>query len=407
MKNNTRIESVLKRQLSEISLILERSYKHNENLGVLSGISGACLFQFYYAKYLNDSSKAQIATNIIKEAINRINDGYDFPSYCKGLGGFGWLIEHLVHEEFIEINTDDLLSDLDEYLYKVMILNTKEGYYDFLHGGIGYGMYFLKRFQNTKSNILRKRYQQYLRDLIFCLKKTSEKDNDSVKWTSKFNYETNELGYNLGLSHGISSIINFLSRLCFYAEFRIHAEPLVRGAILYVLKFENQEEYPFSLFPSWILNSSGSTNSRLAWCYGDLGIGLSLMIASKALNDDFLYQKSLQIFRYSIQRKTSEQTMVKDASFCHGSFGNAQIFNRVYKETKEDIFRKTAQYWINQGILMTNKIEIPEIQDKHYKSLPDWKKEVNFLTGIPGIGMAILFHLSDFEAKWDECLMLV
>ncbi|GAA4273595.1 lanthionine synthetase C family protein [Aquimarina gracilis] len=406
MKNNIELEQVLNAQLKSIGSILENKYHENSHLGVLAGTSGMSLFHFYYSKYLDQDFPSDIGFEILSKSIDRINNGYGFPTYCSGIAGAGWVFDHLVEEGFIEMNTDDLLPDLDEYLYNKMISDLNDGHYDFLHGAIGYGFYFLKRFKNTKSQALKERYINYLLSFLTNLAKLSEKDKNGLKWTSVLDIETGLQGYNLSLSHGMSSIINFLSRLHEYEEFKDSVSPILIGAITYLSSFENLDKNAFSLFPSRVTDPMEDTKSRLAWCYGDLGIGLSLRIAAKTLEDDMLYEMAIGVLKHASNRKTIEQSLVKDAGLCHGSYGNAQIFNRLYRETKEIVFRESAEYWIEEGVARATFKDGYAGYKQWYGPDKSWKSETNFLTGIAGIGMAIIFHLSDFETTWDECLMI-
>ncbi len=396
----------LEKQLKDISEILKNTYNDDSEIGVFSGISGISLFQFYYSKYLGVDYYSDCGVEMITESINRINKGYNYPTYCGGIAGAGWVVEHLSEEGFVEIDTDGLLSDLDAYLYDIMVIDITNNNYDFLHGAIGYGYYFLKRFQNTKSEKLKVRYTEFLIKLLKHLQQLSIKNEKGIKWVSVIDKTTGVQGYNLSLSHGISSIINFLSRLHKYLEFRQSVVPLLKGAISFVLNYENEEEGALSLFPSWVSDPYEKNSSRLSWCYGDLGLGVSLRIAAIALKDDDLYNKSLVILKHSAHRRTKEQSFVKDSAICHGAFGNALIFSRLYKETQDSLFQETASYWMKEGIAMAT-FEDGYVGYKQWGGDEiGWKNEIGFLTGIAGIGMTILFYLSDFETSWDECLMI-
>ena len=225
---------LLEKKLQEISHILKNAYKQDTNIGVLAGISGISLFFFYYSKYLDVDTYADTGTDILEEVIHKINDGYQFPTYCTGIAGAGWVFEHLSEKEFIESDTDDLLSSLDDYLVEMMNLEMQVGNYDFLHAGIGYGYYFLKRYQNTKSNNLKKQYKKCLNNMVLHLEKISEPDSNGIKWVSTLNIETEQKGYNLSLSHGMSSIITFLAKLHQIDTFRVIVTPLLKGAINYI-----------------------------------------------------------------------------------------------------------------------------------------------------------------------------
>ncbi len=402
MKN----KEVLEGKLKEISTILQKEYKNNENIGVLSGISGIALFHFYYSKYLDTNDQADIGVDMLEEAINRINEGYQYPTYCTGIAGAGWVFEHLSEADFMDSDNDELLADLDDYLSGVMNYDMQQGNYDFLHAGIGYAYYFLKRYQNTKNEELKERYKTYLNKMISDLESTAQRDGGDFKWESTLDIETGMRGFNLSLSHGMSSIVIFLAKLHRIEAFKNSVAPLLKGAINFMRKHENKEKVGHSYYPSWITDPPKEGGGRLAWCYGDLGIGLAFWYASKTLQDDELKAKALKILNNSVGRQTDEETGVMDAGVCHGSYGNAQVFNRLYKETNDPVFKKAASHWIDHGL----KLAIHEDGNAGYKQWngkdKDWEARVSLLEGVAGIGLAIIDYLSDFESHWDECLMI-
>ncbi len=399
----------LEKKLQEISTVLIREYKQDTAIGVLSGTSGIALFFFYYSKYLDVDTYADVGIEILEDTINRINDGYQFPTYCTGIAGAGWVFEHLLEEGFLDTNNDELLSELDNYLVGIMSLEMQSGNYDFLHAGIGYGYYFLKRFQNTKNSNLKERYREYLTNMILLLKKTAEKDAKGIKWKSVLNKETGLKGYNLSLSHGMSSIVIFLTKLHKIEDFKASVNPLLKGAINYIQNQEITDSNLCCSYPSWItMQNTDKNKSRLAWCYGDLGIGLAFWHASKNFKDKNLKNKALEILLFATKRKSSENTSVRDAGVCHGSFGNAQIFNYMYQETNDIAFKNAANYWINGGL----KMAIHKDGHAGYKQSigvgedEKWSPEISLLEGVAGIGLSIIDHLSDCENRWDECLMI-
>jgi len=213
-------KSVLLDKLEEISSILSDNYKTTEHVGVLSGLSGISLFQFYYAKLTEEESHADMGVEMISLVIEKINEGYSFPTFCTGIAGAGWAIELLREEEFVDIDSDDLLSGLDDYLsLAIKQMGEEDNFYDFLHGVVGIGFYFFKRYQSTKSLELKNRYKAELLGVIASLRRTAKKEDDTMRWESNLNQSEGLKGFNLSLSHGIASIINFLSRLAMYDDF--------------------------------------------------------------------------------------------------------------------------------------------------------------------------------------------
>ena len=401
-------EELLKAKLEQISNIVSEEYEQEEHLGVLAGIGGQCLFQFYYSKLLDVDTYADIGVEMLFNCIDRINEGYNLPTYCTGLAGAGWVIDHLNQEDFIELDADDLLSNLDSFLHEVMMHDVHEGNYDYLHGAIGYGLYFLKRHTNTRSDDLKKNYERFLQDLVKGLLGKAEKDKDALRWRSVLNIETGEEGYNLSLSHGMASIINFLARLCGIKEFNGYVETPLQETIRYLLRFKSNDLSDFSLFPSWIKDGEEKDKipSRVAWCYGDLGIGISLWKASKVLRDHHLRDTSLEILGHAAKRTSMEDSLVKDAGVCHGSHGNAQIFHKVYLGTGNPVFKSASENWVSQGLQMATHKDGYAGYMKWNGKDDQWERELSVLEGIAGIGLTIIDQLSVEPNSWDECLMI-
>lgn len=401
---------VLKEKLTTIAHIITAKYTKEAHLGVLAGLSGLALFQFYCSKFLNRDSYADTGLAILTQCLDHINNGYHIPTYCTGIAGMGWILEHLKAHDFIEVDANDRLAELDAYLYAVMTDNLSHKDYDFLHGGIGYGYYFLKRYQHTKSNDLKQRYSDYLSASVTYLSNFAETDGETVKWTSA-DKVSGEKRYNLGLSHGIPSIVNYLSRLYVFEDFKSKTEKMLRGAIHYMLSIQSHNLNDFSLFPNWVKkgkNQNTREKSRLAWCYGDLGIGVSLWKASKALDDPVLGDTALTILKHAAGRTSPEHSLVIDAGICHGSYGNAQIFNRMFKETGIPEFKKAALFWISDGLKKATYKDGYAGYKRWNGIKKTWTPELSVLEGISGIGLAIISYLSQNKdmLNWDECLMI-
>ena len=65
-----------------------------------------------------------------------------------------------------------------------MINHINSGEFDFLHEAIGYGYYFLKRYENTQDLKFKKRYETNILHLIKGLNEIARKDEFGLKWKS-------------------------------------------------------------------------------------------------------------------------------------------------------------------------------------------------------------------------------
>ena len=123
----------------------------SDNIGLHGGTSGIALFMAYYDRIILKQKKvSQRVFNIMKHNIECIDSGNRQPSICSGISGFGWLCEHLRKLGMLNRVDIEFLDDLDIFLHRRMIHDIKARNYDFLHGAIGIGTYFLSRFDKKE-----------------------------------------------------------------------------------------------------------------------------------------------------------------------------------------------------------------------------------------------------------------
>lgn len=127
---------------------------------------------------------------------------------------------------------------------------------------------------------------------------------------------------------------------------------LLNGAIRYLLNNQLDASLYHSTFPNGVIESESPSNSRLAWCYGDLGIGMALYLAGKTTNNINWESKALEVLLRTTKRRTDDLTLVVDAGLCHGAVGIAHIYNRMYGYTKNIIFKEASDYWFSKTLDM-------------------------------------------------------
>jgi len=396
---NKNDELKLINKINDIARCLKRNDKHE--ISLFGGKIGISLFFMYYAKYVDNQEPYDYAMELLLSVFDDINhNGYNFHTHASGLAGIGTIVEILAQEDFINANTEDLLGSLDEYLYQLMIAELKKENYDFLHGATGLALYFYKR-ESCKNRT------KYLLNFGDELEKISYKDENGIRWQSVLSKEENTKGYNLSLSHGLASIIAFLRKLYKAGIAKNKVSDLLNGSVKYLLSQQQDALRRKSNFPNWVSNQEPSVASRLAWCYGDLGIGIALWLTGKNANNSKWQNKALEILLHTTQRKDLQENFVLDAGLCHGTAGIAHIYNRMYNYTQRDEFKQAALYWFDQTLKMA-KFEDGLAGYKTWRSIEygGWQNDYGLLTGIAGIGLALISAVSDIEPAWDECLLL-
>ncbi|NOQ24520.1 MAG: hypothetical protein GQ564_04085 [Bacteroidales bacterium] len=397
--NNSNIQKYSEKIKEIATVILDIKNLPVDN-GIMGGKVGIATFLFYYAKLYDKQDPYDYALELLISVFDDINNGFNYHTQAGGLAGIGTAIEFLTQEELIEADTDEMLGGLDDFLYKKMIHELKNSNYDFLHGAVGIGLYFLKRKSNKKSH-------EFLKNFVNELDSIAYKDEQGIRWLSVLNREENSQGYNLGLSHGIASIIVFLSKLYSEGIAKEKVLGLLSGAVKYLLNQQLDITKFKSNFPSWVCKDEPSTHSRLAWCYGDLGIGIALWQAGNNTNNETWKEKAIEILLHSTKRRDLKEDSIVDAGLCHGSEGIAHIYNRMYIYTNRNEFKDAAIYWFEQTLQMA-KYEDGLAGYKVWRT-PEYgglQNEYGFLEGIAGIGLSLISAISDIDPKWDECLLL-
>lgn len=396
----------LDNKLKEISWHLSENYSSVDNIGILSGLSGISLFFFYYAQYIESEKISDLGSNLLQRCIRFINNKNTPTTYFNGLVGFGWVLDHLEKENFVEINCDAIFYNLNDFIKESMVGYLKKKNYDFIHGATGYALFFLGRYRYTKSQNLKEKYKNILIDYIKQLHQIGEEDKETIKWvTTDFN--TGNKIYNLGLSHGMASIVALLTKFSMHNDLKPYSIPILQKAINYMRGIKNEANYPYSFYPNSVPKEGPiEYKSRLAWCYGDLGIGITLLNAARILDDQELEVQSLFVLRHASHRKDYLSTFVDEPTLCHGAFGNALVYNQIHRNTNEEIFKNVSNYWFEIGYKMIST------KSGHFKyeswntKCIKWNSNYSLLMGISGIGLTIIDYLKNSPSNWNECLMI-
>jgi len=388
---------MIKKKIDEITQILTSEVI--PEIGLLTGIGGQILIcsELFLQKKTSQEWLLHLH-NVLEERLS--NENF-ITTHCGGLAGIGWLYEYLSQRNVLNEDTNLLLEDFDTYLEQSLNNSIQRNSYDFLHGGVGVALYFSKRIEKKKELV------SVLNHFLEDLEKISiQQENGTVKWSSFLGEHIGKYGFNISLSHGMSSIVALLSKLFLIEGIdKEKTEKMLRGAVQYILAQEIDKDKYGSYFPSFALESTETvTKSRLGWCYGDLGIASVLYQTGTVLKEKAWIEKALEIFLFSASRRDP----AGDVILCHGTAGIGHIFYRMWWNTRLPQFKEATDYWFEQ----TLKMAVFEDGLAGFKTLemPDgkaqWVKKYSLLEGISGIGLAMLTYFYEIEPAWDECLLL-
>lgn len=87
-----------------------------DSVGLLHGKMGLSIFLAHYSTYVKSDLLRTLAINMVEEVYEDIHEKTPL-TFEDGLCGIGWGIEYLVHHNYIDADTSEILEDIN---YKVM-----------------------------------------------------------------------------------------------------------------------------------------------------------------------------------------------------------------------------------------------------------------------------------------------
>lgn len=359
---------------------------HELSISLLAGDLGSVLYLYEFSRL--DSDYQRISDHYLDKLLSNLRNGYPVQTYCNGIAGLIVGLYALKDQAFIG-DFSPLLREIDEYLDLSLNVMLQYNNHDFLHGFIGLGFYWIKRYQSSGQIAI----PPLVKIIEHLQAKRVEHDGNCIKWTIPESRLSKK--YNISLSHGYSSTIILLCRMLEIPELRDgygnEIEILISGAVNYILSNRLDKDRYGCWFASTSLECEQAHRSRLAWCYGDLGVSIALYYAGQALNDNNLEGLSREVLEYAgMYRRNLEQNYVNDACLCHGAAGIGLIFREMSQIFHSPILKNSADYWrhtvLNQVIEKRDGFSY-SFYDVKSRSYQD---KTSLLEGTVGVAMYLL-----------------
>lgn len=411
-ENNTKFmwNSILKTEedIIQINHLLEKIYEYIHNsklifpLGAMGGYAGTLLFLLYMHKYSNKEKYLIELQDRIRFLCSNL--GYvKIDSFCNGYAGICWLLRYLHAEGTFECeDIDKLLSDVDKHIYEGLNLSINNN--DFLHGALGMAYYFT--YYNTPYS------KDAISAYINALDRSKILENDGcIKWISDAYAKNQKIAsvYNLGMAHGMASLIYYLS-LCL--EKNIEREKtyfMLNGLIKYYMNNTNPNNFS-SVYSFWLMPSKKEyTETRLAWCYGDPGVASSLFRAGSIIKDKSIIDFSLNIFDRTLKRFDKKENYVAEAAICHGSAGLSIIYNSIFQKTRIERYKNAALFWTRDIVKKSEEKGMYAGYVLHDAILENEEENstiLSLINGLSGIGLSMLSSISDDYPSWKKFFMI-
>jgi lantibiotic modifying enzyme len=399
---------------------LEATYAIAENLperrlkdaSLCQGKAGLAIFYVYLAETRSGCSDEKTALQFLHQAADAVAWHRMSPGFFGGFTGVAWMMEHL-EGRLLESDGEDPNQAIDEALKVYLSLSPWPGDYDLVSGLVGFGIYALERLPRNSAI-------DCLKLAVDRLDEIAERSTEGVTWFTlpgllppHQRKDCPDGFYNVGLAHGVPGVIALLGQVCATSDKRLRAtrakaRPLLDLAVAWLLAQQPADRT--KSFPYWVGQRISATPTRLAWCYGDLGIAVALLRAARCVNEPAWEREALMIARRAAERP-AEQSGVRDCGLCHGAAGVGHIFNRLFQATGEASLAAAARFWFERTLQMRRpKQGIAGFLALRPNPKPPNEKQwiglPGILEGAAGIGLALLAATTPIEPKWDRMLML-
>lgn len=338
--------------------IIQSSPHDANNLGFINGLSGELLFLCQANKFdksLVNETAFDNKVQFFQEHLHKTATQFDFSH---GISGAGWSLEYLNQAQGEDYDPE-LCEDIDDILLKSTSVENWQAEIEMLLGLGGIAIYAARRQLKADTTVLFHQILHHYENL------SSQISEDTLTWRQPDNSryrlnreDTKQAEYNLGLAHGVPGIIAAILPALQIPQLKTRTERLLRQSCDWLLQQQLNTPDQQSYFS---LSTTQTRCSRLAWCYGDLTIALTLARVGKSLKIPSYINKAKEISLHAALRN-EKNGKVYDAGLCHGSAGIALIFQILYKELKLVELYSAAQRWLDFTLELYDKNDNPIIK---------------------------------------------
>jgi lantibiotic modifying enzyme len=346
------------------------------------GHAGLALFFAYWSALGGGASARRAAKRRLDTAVASLAKQPMDAGLWSGLSGIAWTLHHLTTRfGFAAFDLDEI----DEILRDAIAPLAARGLYDVIGGIVGLGIYFRDRGPRGHASLAL---------VLSELRKLARVDGEGCAWRTPGNavpaWARLDGGgdggwYDLGMAHGNAGVIAFLAhgRLC------VERRALLAAAFRWLTA--RRRAQPAATAFGNCAHDDAQQPSRLAWCYGDLGIAVALAAGARALDDAAAGAVAADVARRAAWRAPA-QSRVTDASLCHGSAGVGHLLGRLYSRIRSPELAAASVAWLERAVEMRPHAAVST------------SAGAGLLMGAAGCGLALMAAIADTPPEWDRAL---
>ena len=320
----------------------------HRNPSLASGSAGLAICAGQLARTRPDQPAAETTETALRHLEDTVETLAAEPltsSLYTGFTGIAWAVDLV--DRLLGTEGEDRNGDIDEALASLLPRYPQDAPYDLINGLTGLGVYALARWPGPGA-------APCLLGVVDQLARRAQEDQDGIYWWTPLSWRGlrgeryRPAGVDLGVAHGIAGVIPFLARVHRLGLARPVVRPLLEGAVGWLLA-HLVDTASGPTVPYFVAEGVEPGPARSAWCYGDPGVAMALLLAARDVGD-LAWATAATDLALRAAARPAEQTGVTDAGLCHGSAGLAHLFNRLYQLTAEQALADAARFWVERTL---------------------------------------------------------
>ncbi len=140
--------------MDQNSIKLTEFIQHNglsvANHGLMHGNTGISIYFYHLSRNTNNPAFEQIADDLLDKVFTNFSSAAP-ANFENGLAGIGWGIEYLVQHNFAEGNTDEILEEVDNKIFRALNEENHSSF-ELANGLTGYLWYLTSRLKNKTNS---------------------------------------------------------------------------------------------------------------------------------------------------------------------------------------------------------------------------------------------------------------
>jgi lantibiotic biosynthesis protein len=383
------------------------------NPGLSGGLAGVSLAQAVVGLHHRDQQVLESSGRTFRQAQAALHSQSSTIGLHAGFTGLAWLGHKMSRHGLLEL-PEDFTDEIDDTLFAYLrssVHSANYPPYELMSGLAGIGVY-----ARAHPDIV---VGDALMDLVVTLLEASaERDGSRITWLTKPELHDDLYGldpstsgsYNLGVAHGVPGLLGFLVDASLDARYSARCLPILQAGVEWLVAQAYGAEHSYR-YSYTVCETPLPQPSRVAWCYGDLGVATILARAGDALQ----YPEAIELARsmaYEVATRDRALSGVVDVSLCHGTAGNGLLLHILHRRFGHGELAVAADAWLEDTIALVER------DQAEFGSVRSWKlvasrprrfafvRDFSLLEGAAGVGLCLLMRAGSQYSFWQELFAL-